>query len=295
MSEDDVQLFEYMSAANPKMPKIPFGALPAELHESGPTRLIPFDISPHLQTSFPATTPNLLAQYVRINKYDSIEVNSVSTSQFYYVIRGYGRTETELGTVTWSAGDVFVIPGGVKTTHFASSDSALYFVDDSPLLSYLGVEPKTTKFNPTHYTGDALNRELQKIRMQPGATKRNRCGILLGNAANPLTKTITHTLWSLLNIIPHSLVQKPHRHNSVALDLVVLAKPGVYTLIAKEVDADGNLVNPVRQDWHSGEVFITPPGWWHSHHNESDEEAIVLPVQDAGLHTYLRTLDIQFT
>jgi gentisate 1,2-dioxygenase len=39
---------------------------------------------------------------------------------------------------------------------------------------------------------------------------------------------------------------------------------------------------------------VTPPGWWHSHHNESDEDAIVLPVQDAGLHTYLQTLDIQF-
>ena len=63
---------------------------------------------------------------------------------------------------------------------------------------------------------------------------------------------------------------------------------------------------------------MTPPGIWHSHHNESDVDAIVLPVQvgsartalppllgavlpephlalqDAGLHTYLRTLDIRF-
>jgi gentisate 1,2-dioxygenase len=44
----------------------------------------------------------------------------------------------------------------------------------------------------------------------------------------------------------------------------------------------------------AGGAFVRPPGWWHSHHNESDEDAIVLPVLDAGLHTYMQTLDIQF-
>ena len=41
-------------------------------------------------------------------------------------------------------------------------------------------------------------------------------------------------------------------------------------------------------------MFVTPPGWWHSHHNESDEVAWVLPMQDAGLYTHQRTLDIRF-
>jgi len=39
---------------------------------------------------------------------------------------------------------------------------------------------------------------------------------------------------------------------------------------------------------------VTPPGWWHSHHNETGEPALVLPVQDAGLYTYQRTLDIRY-
>lgn len=38
---------------------------------------------------------------------------------------------------------------------------------------------------------------------------------------------------------------------------------------------------------------VTPPGWWHSHHNTSTEDAWVLPLQDAGLYTYQRTLDIR--
>ncbi|HWU39964.1 MAG TPA: hypothetical protein VN203_20120 [Candidatus Acidoferrum sp.] len=31
-----------------------------------------------------------------------------------------------------------------------------------------------------------------------------------------------------------------------------------------------------------------------SHHNESGAPAHLMPIQDAGLHTYLRTLDIKF-
>jgi gentisate 1,2-dioxygenase len=42
-------------------------------------------------------------------------------------------------------------------------------------------------------------------------------------------------------------------------------------------------------------VFVTPPGLWHSHHNESGHPAHILPIQDAGLHTFLRTLDIRFS
>ncbi|HLH28529.1 MAG TPA: cupin domain-containing protein, partial [Acidimicrobiales bacterium] len=56
----------------------------------------------------------------------------------------------------------------------------------------------------------------------------------------------------------------------------------------------GRIVDPVRVDWESGGAFVTPPGLWHSHHNESEEPARLVPVQDAGLHTYLRSLDIRF-
>ena len=62
-----------------------------------------------------------------------------------------------------------------------------------------------------------------------------------------------------------------------------------------ELDSSGNVKNPIRCNWENGSVFITPPGWWHSHHNESDTKAYVLPIQDAGLYTYQRTLNIQFS
>jgi hypothetical protein len=37
------------------------------------------------------------------------------------------------------------------------------------------------------------------------------------------------------------------------------------------------------------------PGTWHAHHNESGAPAHLIPVQDAGLQTYLRSLGIRFT
>ena len=52
------------------------------------------------------------------------------------------------------------------------------------------------------------------------------------------TLTLTPVLWSLLNVLPAHDVQRPHRHQSVALDLCVYAPKGeaVYTLMGPELD-----------------------------------------------------------
>jgi gentisate 1,2-dioxygenase len=48
-------------------------------------------------------------------------------------------------------------------------------------------------------------------------------------------------------------------------------------------------------DWKPASAFVTPPSLWHTHFNESGTAAYLLPIQDAGLQTYLRTLDIRFS
>merc|ERR1712118_602522 len=103
-------------------------------------------------------------------------------------------------------------------------------------------------------------------------------------------------MWSLLNSIDGNATQHPHKHNSVALDLAVYGGQAgkVYTLLGRSLDSEWNIINPVRAEWQSGGVFVTPPGWLHSHHNEGNETAWVLPIQDAGLYTHQRTLDIRF-
>jgi gentisate 1,2-dioxygenase len=90
-------------------------------------------------------------------------------------------------------------------------------------------------------------------------------------------------------------VQAPHRHQSVALDLVVDARPGCYTMVGRKLGRDGMIEDGQRVDWKPHSAFVTPPGLWHSHHNESGQPAHILPIQDAGLHTFLRTLNILFS
>jgi hypothetical protein len=41
-------------------------------------------------------------------------------------------------------------------------------------------------------------------------------------------------------------VQRPHRHNSVALDLAIHAAPGTYTLMGTELTSDGWVKDPIR-------------------------------------------------
>ncbi|PIP03433.1 MAG: hypothetical protein COW18_07840 [Zetaproteobacteria bacterium CG12_big_fil_rev_8_21_14_0_65_54_13] len=291
---EQVVSWEYSAAATPDLNEVPIQPFPASLHEHGDTRVIALDISAVLETPYLATAPGLLANYVRICTGEQITTRVQATSEVFFVMRGSGRSETASGTITWQQGDAFTLPANQGITHFADEDSALYWTHDGPLLTYLGVAPTAPRFQPAFYSKAYMDGEIARIRDISLQQKRNRVGIILGNSDCAKTKTITHTMWSLYNLLPAGALQRAHRHQSVALDLAVFSGPDTYTLIGKKVDDNGDIIDPVKALWATNTVFVTPPGWWHSHHNESDQDAYVFPVQDAGLHTYLRTLDIQF-
>lgn len=290
--EEQAEFHDYMSAVNPVMPEIPVEAFLPELYATGESRVIPMNLSSCLKTPYPCTSPNLLSSFIRINAGDVLPLVTQATSHMFYVIYGEGETRSEFGTVPWKTGDLFTSPNASELRHYASEETVLYWVCDAPLLQYLGVVPGTARFEPVLYTKERLDTELQKAREQAGAANRN--GILLSNPNFAQTMTLTHSLWSLYNALPAHVVQKPHRHNSVAIDYCVAAGPDTYTMIGKELDAQGNIIDPVKALWIPGAVFVTPPGYWHSHHNESDEDAIVLPIQDAGLLTNMQVLDFQY-
>jgi gentisate 1,2-dioxygenase len=289
--------YEYSSAADPlasgSMPPIPYAEFPSDLYAEGPSRIIPLDLAEGLKSPYPASTPSLQAGFVRINSGDTIDTRANATSELFYVIRGRGISNSGTHVMPWSRGDFFTFPGGVAQ-HRAAEDSVLYWVNDQPLLDYLGVQRKQARFAPAHYTRNALDRALEKAASDPEAKNRSRISLILGNPDCVQTMTVTHVLWAMYGLIePHSR-QLPHRHQSVALDLIIDAPPGCYTLVGTELDRDGNIKDPERADWKSGSAFVTPPGYWHEHRNESDQRAYLAPIQDAGLHTYLRTLDITF-
>ena len=220
---------------------------------------------------------------------------AVATSQLFFVADGEGETEACGEHFSWSKGDMLVLPAGGDAIHTSRSKGALYWVHDAPLLRHLGVTPSESRFEPTFYSHLDSQGRLADIAASPSGARANRVSVLLGNAAFPQTRTVTHTLWAMLGILPAGQEQKPHRHQSIALDFAVDCEPGCYTLIGTELDDQGRILNPHREDWVAGAAFVTPPGYWHSHHNESGADAYVLPIQDAGLHTYLRTLDILFS
>ena len=87
--EEDGRIYEYTSAADPNMSAIPVLVHPPELHMSGLTRIIPFDLSSNLRVEYPATSPNLMASYIRIVQGESIDTQAVATSQVGSIVHYY--------------------------------------------------------------------------------------------------------------------------------------------------------------------------------------------------------------
>ena len=70
---DDARYFEYSKAANPigsgLTSKVPLADFPRHLHEEGPTRIVPFDLSEQLRCPGPATSPALCPGSVRRSRH----------------------------------------------------------------------------------------------------------------------------------------------------------------------------------------------------------------------------------
>jgi gentisate 1,2-dioxygenase len=291
------QYFEYSKAANPvghQTSKVPYADFPARLHEEGPTRIIPFDLSAKLRCPGPATSPALCANFIRIRAGEHIETRPNATSEVYYVIRGRGRTRLAEWELPWKEGDFFALPADSRSEHLADEDAAFYWVHDEPLLRYLGVTADTPRFAPTLYPREKAVAVLAEVAKAPQAAVRSRLSVLLANEMFDQTLTITHVIWAMFGVLPTGAVQLPRRHESVALDYIIDCQPGCYTLVGQDIDPVGNIINPRRADWKAGSAFVTPPGYWHAHYNESSAPAHLIPIQDAGLHTYLRSLDSKF-
>jgi gentisate 1,2-dioxygenase len=296
---DSCSYHEYTKAVDPilagTISRVPFAEFSSDLYKENKTCTIPLDISKQLGCEGPATSPSLCANFVKILAGECINHKINATSQVFYIMHGLGRTEFDGLSVPWKTGDFVALPAVNNLIHFAQQDSLFYLVHDEPLLHYLGVKASTKRFKPTLYTSEETLEELRKIKMEGENVNRNRISVILANKAIDQTLSITHTLWTMLGVLPKGAVQLPHRHQSVALDLILDCQPGCYTLVGTAINSSGGIINPTRVDWKSNSAFITPPGYWHAHFNESNCDANFIPIQDAGLQNYLRTLDIKFT
>jgi len=276
--------FEYTKAATPIIKDLKVETLNPSEHKS-------------------IRTPNLEAYYIVFGKTDLMEQDSKNaSSHVFYVLKGSGCTMFGEKEVRWKKGDVFTFPYGPdEFKHYGYNvETILFYVNDAPLLKYLNCIPNKPRFKHTFYSDEEIKKRIYTYNNEEGAKNRNRNGVLLSNYQfeNESLNTLTHSLWSLMNYIGPNTKQNPHKHNSIAIDLCTElneeSENKVYTLMSKTINENNELVDPIKIFWKKNYTFTTPPGWWHSHHNESEHEAWVFPIQDAGLHTYMRSLDIQF-
>jgi len=294
-----IKAHEYEKNVNPVLQSIPIIEKNIKDCDYGITFV---DCSHLFNVSYTSSTPNLLASFIKINKTtrDNFIINkddyfANGTSHLFYVLQGNCKINVDNDNFILGCGDIFIAPlfnSLIIEGDTESDDLHIYYINDSPLLNYLGANPVKKIFKPSVYSKDFLLHNLQHL----SNPKNNRKGILLSNDDTEKigTNTITPVLWALYNELPPNTVQKPHKHNSVALDLCILCddSENIYTLVGNELDENGDIINPIKVNWKTGGMFITPPGLWHSHNNTGNTFAYILPIQDAGLLLYQRILGI---
>jgi gentisate 1,2-dioxygenase len=299
MEDDYISVYEYEKNVNPNLQNIPFYEKDINNCNYGISIV---DFSNIYKASHKSTTPNLLASFIKLEKNDSIELNNNqfidefnATSHIFYVINGSCAINIDNNCdKVLCFGDILVSPcfNLVKIKNSSEEELQIYYVNDSPLVNYLGSKAEKKIFTASVYRNSFLVQKLNEL----SNPNNNRKGILLSNKDTDKlgVNTITPVLWALYNELPPKTIQRPHKHNSVALDLCIKCSDSenIYTLIGDELDDTGNIINPKKVLWKEGAMFITPPGLWHSHNNVGDTYAYILPIQDAGLLLYQRILGI---
>jgi gentisate 1,2-dioxygenase len=298
---DYIRAYEYEKNVNPPLPKYPIVQKNIDDCEYGITFI---DFSEVFQSDYKATSPNLLASFFKIKPGEFIQTknqgdnNSINaTSHLFFIIDGLCELIFDNDLLYGSPGAIVISPmfNSIRINNTGAGDLSIYYINDSPLVNYLGNRPVRKLFKPAVYTEEFLVSNLDKL----SNPDNNRKGILLSNRDSEKmgTNTITPVLWALYNELPPNTVQRAHKHNSVALDFCIACEDSenIYTLIGEELDEDGNIIDPIKMHWKTGEMFITPPGLWHSHNNMGETYAYILPIQDAGLLLYQRILGINLT
>jgi gentisate 1,2-dioxygenase len=285
------RFFNTGNAFNVQLPPVPdmaFAAEPARaLDPATPTGLIPCDISDQLGCGFPATSPLVLARYARIRAGESLATDFVASGVIIYVIEGNGQTACGTEVVQWGKGDLMVLPGGIAETHTAGdADAVLWIVTNEPQLAFENLRAPAPGDSPTdvvHYTDAEIRRQIAQI-YDVGRNEEIAGSALIFSAERQeATRNILPTLTAAMNSLPAGAVQRPHRHNSVAVSLVI------------EGEDCFSLIDGRRKNWSPWATTITPAVSVHSHHNGGGKQALFLIIQDGGIYYHARAMGFEFT
>ncbi len=284
------RFFNSGNAFNMILPPVPDGVFADEprraLDPATPTGLIRCDVSDVLQCPFPATSPFVLAAYARIRAGDALHVDAAASGVVHYVIQGKGETRSGEETVAWAAGDVFVTPGGVGERHEAfDEDAVLWIVTNEPQLAFENLEPPAPGKAPTpvvHYPKAEIDAQIQLLYDVGSDAATPGAALIMSSDMQEASRNVLPTLTVAMNSLEPGVTQRPHRHNSVAVSLVIQGD-GCYSTV------DGR-----DKPWAPYATTITPPVSVHSHTNGGTERAMFLIVQDGGLYYHARAMGFEF-
>ena len=72
--------------------------------------------------------------------------------------------------------DFFTMPSGTTAIH-ADQDTAMYYINDAPLLAQLGAQPGPPRFKPLLFVADKTRHELLEVRASRAPAHGN--GVLM--------------------------------------------------------------------------------------------------------------------
>jgi gentisate 1,2-dioxygenase len=282
--------FNTGNAFNLQLPPVPdesFTAEPARaLDRDTPTSLIACDRSKKLGCDFPATTPLVLARYARIRAGETLETNFAASGVIAYVIAGGGSTLCGTERIEWNPGDTFVLPGGCKHAHRAGpADAVLWIVTNEPQLAFENLCPPQLGQAPTdvvHFPADEVRRQIELLYQVGRGEDIAGSALIFSSQRQEAIRNVLPTLTVAMNSLPAGKSQRPHRHNSVAVSLVIQGE-NCYSIV------DGR-----RKDWSQWATTVTPATSVHSHHNGGSKTAMFLIVQDGGIYYFTRALGFEF-
>lgn len=282
--------FNTGNAFNVQLPRVPdesFTEEPARALDPGaPTGLIACDRSKELGCSFPATTPLVLARYARIRAGETLETNFAASGVIAYVITGSGTVQCGAERIEWQAGDTFVLPGGLPQVYRAGGEHAvLWIVTNEPQLAFENFRapaPGEAPTDPVHFPGDEVERQIELLYQVGRGEDIAGSALIFSSERQASIRNVLPTLTVAMNSLPPGKSQRPHRHNSVAVTLVIQGE-GCYSSV------DGR-----RKDWSQWATTITPATSVHSHHNAGSKMAMFLIVQDGGIYYFTRALGFEF-
>lgn len=289
-AEERARFFNSGNAFNIKLPEVPNGVFSQEpkraLDAATPTGFINCDVSTEMQCAFPATSPFLLARYARINAGEQLSETPKASGVVHYVIEGRGTTEMAGECIAWQPGDVFVAPGGVELTHATGDVAAVLWVcGNEPQLSFENLEAPIAANAVTglvHYKRDEIDRQIEHIYSFPRAADEAGLALVFSSDKQQAGRNVLPSLTLAMNTLEAGAVQRAHKHNSVAVSLVV------------QGDRCFSKIDGERKDWAPWATTITPPVSVHSHHNDGDQRAMFLIVQDGGLYYHARAMGFEF-